>query len=147
MLERIDMLKLLYPWYKNEVYRRRQQMIWLASVAASMLTALLFLVPALPPPLPAHRAWSVIVVIGLLLFSGSTMYFVRQQYVRHQMAKRVLIKIEQGLGLYEEGRYLDDTSLYPPNWQTAWLADRSEFIYHGIIVSLTALVVLALLLR
>ena len=147
MLERIDMLKLLYPWYKNEVFRRRQQMIWLASIAASMLLVLLFLVPALPPRLPAHRAWGVVVVIGLLLFSGSMMYFIRQQRVRHQMAKRVLIKLEQGLGLYEEGRYLDDTSLYPKNWQTAWLGDRSEFIYHGIIVSLTALVVLALLLR
>jgi len=147
MLERIDMLKLLYPWYKNEVYHRRQQMIWLVSAAASMLLGVLFLVPALPPPLPAHREWDLVVVIGLLLFSGSIIYFVRQQHVRHQMAKRVLIKLEQGLGLYEEGRYLDDSSLYPGNWQTAWLGDRSEFIYHGIIVSLTALVVLALLLR
>ena len=147
MLERIDMLKLLYPWYKNEVYHRRQQMIWLAGITASILLALLFLVPALPPALPAHRAWDIVVVIGLLLFSGSMMYFVRQQCVRHEMAKRVLIKLEQALGLYEQGRYLDDTSLYPQNWQTAWLDDRSEFIYHGIIVSLTALVVIALLLR
>ena len=147
MLERIDMLKLLYPWYKNEVYRRRQQMIWLASIAASMLLVLLFLVPALPPPLPAHRAWGVVVVIGLLLFSGSMMFFVRQQRVRHRMAKRVLIKLEQELGLFEKGRYLDDTSLYPKDWETLWLADRSEFIYHGIIISLTALVVIALLLR
>ena len=147
MLERIDMLKLLYPWYKNEVYHRRQQMIWLVSATASMLLVVLFLVPALPPPLPAHRSWDVVVVIGLLLFSGSMMYFVRQQRIRHQMAKGVLIKLEQGLGLYEEGRYLDDRSLYPKNWETLWLRDRSEFIYHGIIVSLTALVVLALLLR
>ena len=59
------------------------------------------------------------------------------------MAKGILITLEQALGLYEDGRYLNAISLYPKNWQTA--GDRSEFIYHSIILLLTALVVSALL--
>jgi hypothetical protein len=147
MPDRLDMLKLLYPWYKNEVYRRRQQMIWLTTIAVSTLFVLLFLVPALPPPRPAHRALNVFVVTGVLLFAASVIYVIRQQRVRHQMAKRVLIKLEQELGLFEKGRYLDDTSLYPQSWQTAWRGDRSEFIYYGSIVLFSALVICAVLLR
>ena len=145
--ERGDILMLLYPWYKKEVYQRRQQMIWLTTVGALSLMVLLFLVPALPPPLPGHGIWSVFVIVGVLLFSASIIYCIRQERVRHLMAKRILIKLEQALGLYEEGRYLGDASLYPPNWQTAWQQDTSEWIYFGIILVLAALVVSALLLR
>jgi protein-S-isoprenylcysteine O-methyltransferase Ste14 len=145
--ERTEILKSLYPWFKEEVYRRRQQMIWLTTIAVSTLFVLLFLVPALPPARPTHRALNVFVVTGVLLFAASVIYVIRQQRVRHQMAKRVLINLEQELGLYEKGRYLDDTSLYPQNWQTAWRGDRSEFIYYGSIVLLSALVICALLLR
>ena len=145
--ERVDILMLLYPWYKDEVYRRRQQMIWLTAVGALALVVLLFLVPALPFSRPGHRVWSFLMVTGVLVFSFSMIYFIRQQCVRHRMAKEILITLEQALGLYEDGRYLNATSLYPRNWQTAGLRDRSEFIYHGIILLLTALVVSALLLQ
>jgi len=143
--ERVDILILLYPWYKDEVYRRRQQMIWLTAVGAFALVLLLFLVLALPLSRPGHRVEPFLMVAGVLVLSISLIYFIRQQCVRHKMAKGILITLEQALGLYEDGRYLNDTSLYPKNWQTARLRDRSEFIYHGIILLLTALVVSALL--
>ena len=82
---------------------------------------------------------------GVLVLSISIIYFIRQQCVRHRMAKGILITLEQALGLYEDGRYLNAASLYPKNWQTAGLGDRSEFIYHSIILLLAALVVFALL--
>jgi hypothetical protein len=147
MAEGVEILMLLYPWYKKEVYHRRQQMIWLTVVAAFALVLLLCLVPVLPAPLLGHRTWSVFVIVGVLLFSGAMIYGIRQQGVRHRMAKRILIKLEQALGLYEEDRFLADASLYPQNWQTAWRQDFSEWIYLGIILLLTALVVSALLLR
>ena len=145
--ESVATLQLLYPWYKEEVYRRRQQMIWLTASAAWTLLLLLFLVPALPPFQPTHRIWSVLTVGGMLLFSGIMMYFVRQQRARYEMAKGVLITIEQQLGLYEKSRHLDDVSLYPEDWQTDWRRDRSEWVYHGIILLMTSLLTLALLLR
>ena len=143
--ERVDILMLLYPWYKDEVYRRRQQMIWLTAVGAFALVLWLFLVLALPLSLPGHRVEPFLMVTGVLVFSVAMIYFIRQQCVRHKLAKGILITLEQALGLYEDGRYLNDASLYPKNWQTARLRDRSEFIYHGIILLLTALVVFALL--
>jgi hypothetical protein len=147
IVERIDILKLLYPWYKDEVYRRRQQMIWLAAAAESVLLLLLCLVMMLPEARPADHVSIFFVVAGLLLFSSSMIYFIHQQRVRHEMAKGVLIRLEQALGLYEAGRYLEGAALYPENWQTAWRQDRSQVIYLGIILTLTAFVVLELLLR
>jgi lysylphosphatidylglycerol synthetase-like protein (DUF2156 family) len=143
--ERVDVLMLLYPWYKDEVYRRRQQMIWLTVVGASALVLLLFLALALPLARPGHRVEPFLMAAGVLVLSIAMLSFIHQQYVRHKMAKGILITLEQALGLYEDGRYLNDTSLYPRNWQTGWLRDRSEFIYHSIILLLTALVVSALL--
>jgi len=122
-------------------------MIWLAASAAWTLLLLLFLVPALPPLQPTHRIWSVLSTGGMLLFSGIMMYFIRQQRARYEMAKGVLIKIEQQLGLYEKSRHVDNVSLYPEDWQTDWRRDRSEWVYHGIILLMTSLLALALLLR
>ncbi len=145
--ESVAILQLLYPWYKEEVYRRRQQMIWLAACSAWTLLLLLFLVPALPPLQPTHRIGSVLAAGGMLLFSGIMMYFIRQQRARYEMAKEILIKIEQKLGLYEKSRQVDNLSFYPENWQTDWRHDRSEWVYHGIIFLMTSLLALALLLR
>ena len=143
--ERVDVLMLLYPWYKDEVYHRRQQMIWLTVVGASALVLLLFLALALPLSRPGHRVEPFLMVTGVLVLSISMLYFIHQQCVRHKMAKGILVTLEQALGLYEDGRYLNDTSLYPRHWQNSGLGDRSEFIYHSIILSLAALVVSALL--
>jgi hypothetical protein len=145
--ESVAILQMLYPWYKEEVYRRRQQMIWLAATAASTLLLLLFLVQALPPLQPTQRIWNVLTLGGMLLFSGTMMYFIRQQRARYDLAKTILIRIEQRLGLYERGRYLDDASLYPEDWQTDWRRDRSEVVYHGIILLMASLLALALLMR
>ena len=143
--ERMQMLKRLYPWYKDEVYRRRQQMIWLTVVGASALVLLLFLALALPLSRPGHRVEAFLMAAGVLVLSISIIYFIRQQCVRHRMAKGILITLEQALGLYEDGRYLNAASLYPKNWQNSGLGDRSEFTYHSIILLLAALVVFALL--
>ena len=145
--ESIPILQLLYPWYKEEVYRRRQQMIWLAAGTAWTLLVLLFLVPALPPLQPTHRIWNVLTIGGVLLFSGIMMYVIRQQHTRYEMAKGVLVTIEQKLGLYEKNRHVDDDSLYPEDWQTDWRRDRSEWVYHGAILLMTSLLALAILLR
>ena len=143
--ERGDVLLLLYPWYKDEVYRRRQQMIWLTVVGASALVLLLFLALALPLSRPGHRVEPFLMVAGVLVLSISIIYSIRQQCVRHKLAKSILITLEQELGLYEDGRYLNASSLYPKNWQAAGLGDRSEFVYHSIILLLAALLVFALL--
>ena len=74
-------------------------------------------------------------------------YLILQQRDRHQVAKQTLIEIERVLGLYDEGLYLVGKSLYPKDWQTAWLSDRSVTVYIAVIAALTVLVVAAVLAR
>jgi hypothetical protein len=145
-VERPEILKLLYPWYKEEVFRRRQQMIWLTVLGAMAFILLLFLVAALPPARPAHRAWTFLAYTAVVIFSGSMIAFILQQWNRHRMAKQILIAIEQGLGLYGDAPGAGD-ALYPKEWQRAWLDDRSLWTYLAVIVALTALVILALMFR
>src|SRR6266496_384668 len=100
--EKLDMLRRLYPWYKEEIYRRRHQMIWLTAFTSGVLVLLLFLVPVLPE---VHgENWRILASIGVVLFSGISCYVILQQRARHRLAKQLLITIEQALGLYEEGR-------------------------------------------
>ena len=49
--------------------------------------------------------------------------------------------MERVLGLYEEGRYLVGKALYPENWQTTWLSDRSVTVYVAMMTVLTILVI------
>ena len=143
--ERLDMLKLLYPWYKEEVYRRRQQMIWLTVLGAMVLVLLLFLIAFLPIR-PLHREWTMLAVSAVVIFSAAMISFILQQRVRHRMAKQVLIAIEQGLGLYGQNHETSD-ALYPQGWQHAWREDRSVWLYLAVMVMLTALDLCALMLR
>jgi ABC-type Fe3+-siderophore transport system permease subunit len=143
--ERLDMLKLLYPWYKEEVYRRRQQMIWLTVLGALVLVLLLFLIASLPIR-PLHREWTVLAGCAVVIFSAAMISFILQQRVRHRMAKQVLIAIEQGLGLYGQDHQAAD-ALYPQGWQHAWREDRTVWVYLTVMVILTALDLFALMLR
>ncbi len=139
-------LELLYPWYKEEVFRRRERMIWLTASASGVLVLLLMVVQFFPAPAPSPTT-AVLVCLGVVLFSGIMAYLIVQQQARHLMAKRVLIKIEQELGLYEKGRHLEDAALYPEEWQWAWMRDVSVGIYLAVLAGLTGLVIAAVLWR
>jgi len=144
--EQQDQLKFLYPWYKEEVFRRRERMMWLTASASGVLVLVLaivrfFSVPATSP------ATAVLVCLGVALFSGLMAYLIAQQRARHLMAKQVLIAIERELGLYEKGRHLEDAALYPEEWQRAWKRDVSVVIYLAVLAGLTGLVIASLLWR
>lgn len=68
-----------------------------------------------------------------------------QQQYRHRLAKQVLIRLEQALGFYEEGLFVDHQALYPDGWKTAWLHDRSGALYLSTLCLLTAVFLVALL--
>ena len=40
-----------------------------------------------------------------------------------------------------------EKALYPQDWQTAWLSDRSVTVYIAVISALTVLVIAAVLVR
>lgn len=145
--EQLEVLKILYPWYKQEVFRRREQMMRLTAFASAFLVLLLvtmLVAPARPQP---HFTTMLFAITGVSLFSAIFAYLILQQRNRHRMAKEALIEIERLLGLYEEGLYLVGKALYPEDWQTAWLSDRSIVVYLTVLATLTVLVIAAVLLR
>jgi len=141
------MLKVLYPWYKEEVYRRREQMMRLTAFASAFLILLLITTLAIPARARFDATMTLFATTGVSLFSTLFAYLILQQRDRHRMAKVVLIEIERALGLYEEGLYGLEKPLYPENWQHAWVNDRSVVVYLTVLVALTVLVIAAVLVR
>jgi hypothetical protein len=143
--ERLTVLNTLYPWYKEEVFRRREQMMRLTAFACSFLLLLLFMLLVTPDQPIRHLTVKVLASIGVVGFAALFGYLILQQRERHRMAKQALIDIERALGLYEDGIFLEGQALYPASWQTAWLGDRSVTVYLVLIAALTGLVIAAVL--
>ena len=145
--EQIQVLKVLYPWYKEEVFRRREQMMRLTAFASAFLVLLLTTLVAVPARPKPDFTVALFTCSGVALFTATFVYLILQQRNRHRTAKQALIEIERVLGLYEEDIYLLGRSLYPEHWQTDWMRDRSVTIYIVILATLTVLVIAAVLLR
>lgn len=145
--EQLEVLRVLYPWYKEEVFRRREQMMRLTAFASAFLVLLLITILTLATPHQVGLTVRVFAVTGTALFSALFIYLILQQRDRHHVAKETLIEMEKVLGLYKEDLYLVGKALYPIDWQTAWLNDRSVTVYNSIITALTVLVIAAVLIR
>lgn len=144
--EQLEILKVLYAWYKQEVFRRREQMMRLTAFASAFLVLLLVTMLTVPSK-PADFTMALFSITGVALFSAIFAYLILQQRNRHQMAKQALIEIERAWGLYDEGLYLVGKALYPDDWQTAWLGDRSVTVYLVVLAALTVLVIAGVLVR
>ena len=145
--EQLEILRVLYPWYKEEVFRRREQMMRLTAFASAFLVLLLVTIMAVAPSQATDFTIRLFVITGVALFSAIFVYLILQQRDRHRIAKQTLIEMERVLGLYDEGLYLVGKALYPQDWQTAWLSDRSITVYVAVIAALTVLVIAAVLVR
>ena len=143
--EQLEIVRILYPWYKEEVFRRREQMMRLTAFGSAFLVLLLITILALAPPHPVDPIIKIFSITGVALFSSLFIYLILQQRDRHRLAKQTLIEIEKVLGLYEKGLYLKDKTLYPEDWQTAWQTDRSVTVYMTVIAALAVLVIAAVL--
>jgi hypothetical protein len=145
--DQVEVLKVLYPWYKQEVFRRREQMMRLTAFASAFLVLLLVTMLAVPSRTRTDLTMAVFAISGVAIFSAIFAYLILQQRNRHRLAKQALIEIERVLGLYDEGLYLVGKALYPEDWQTAWLHDKSVTIYLAVLAVLTVLVIAAVLVR
>lgn len=145
--EQLEVLRVLYPWYKEEVFRRREQMMRLTAFASAFLVLLLITLIALSSDNPLDATVRLFSITGTALFAALFIYLILQQRDRHRIAKQTLIEMEKVLGLYDEGLYLVEKALYPKDWQTAWLSDRSVTVYVAVVTALTVLVIAAILVR
>jgi hypothetical protein len=145
--EQLTVLKVLYPWYKEEVFRRREQMMRLTAFASAFLVLLLVTMVAVPARPRPDFTTALFAITGVALFSATFAYLILQQRTRHRMAKQALLEIERVMGLYDQDLYILGKTLYPESWQTDWLRDRSVTIYLAVLTTLTVLVIAAVLLR
>ena len=145
--KQFEVFRVLYPIFKDEIFKRREQMMRLTGFSSTLL--LLTLIVILPLPIwkgtPPATGWLVISGVGL--FSGLFAYFILQHAERHRMAKQQLIELERAIGLYENGWQIHGESLFPKNWQTDWTKDRSVSTYLTILTGLTVLVMCAILIQ
>src|SRR5687767_1592101 len=138
-------LTVLYPLYKTEVYQRREQMMRLTAFAAFGLIAMTFALPLSPVKTRLSLVETGLLALGSLTWCGLFCGLILQQQHRHRLAKQVLIQLEQALGFYEEGLFIEHQALYPARWKTAWLTDRTGLHYHASVCGLTAIFLLALI--
>ena len=145
--EPLEGFRVLYPIFKNEVFQRREHMMRLTAFPSTFLVLLLIaMLAGFPRSAPTSPTlWFA--VSGIALFSGLFTYFILQHANRHRMAKQQLIELEKEFGLYQDGWQPNGDALFPKNWQSDWVTDRSVRIYLTILTTLTALVICAMLVR
>ncbi len=138
---------LLYPLFKEEVFRRRTHMMALCGVACTTLIGILIFFPLFPHSHLVNSPFRWLATTGVILYSSLLSYLILQHAERHTMAKQQLIRLEQQAGLYIAHQTPNPAnSLYPQNWQTDWRSDTSVRIYLLGISCLTILVVSMLLM-
>ncbi len=137
--QRIEVLKTVYPIFKNEVYARRQSMMWIALAGSAALLGLLLLGSSQWFPV-GELKWPII--LGVVVFSFLLIDLIRQQDLRHKQAKHELIEIEKALEFFEVDSYLPGKSLYPQTWQRLPERDWQILVSVLSLVVLTALVIL-----
>ena len=140
-----QVLTVLYPLYKEEVYRRREQMMRLTAFGSLGLIAMLFALLLSPQKDRLTGFDTLVIGVASLIWCGLFCALILQQQSRHRLAKQVLIQLEQALGFYEDGLFVENHSLYPEGWKTAWLSDRTATLYFAALWSLTGLLLLSLL--
>jgi hypothetical protein len=140
-----QVLTVLYPLYKEEVYRRREQMMRLTALGSLGLVAMLFALLLSPQMNRLTPFDTLLIGLASLIWCGLFCALILQQQYRHRMAKQILVQLEQALGFYEEGLFVENQALYPEGWKLAWLSDRTGTLYFTALCSLTGLFLLALL--
>ncbi len=142
----LEIIRMLYPLFKNEVLRRREYM---SRLSVFHNTVLVFLIMILAIISPGHHDSTMrwLTISSVVILSGFVVYLILQQATRHRMAKQQLIEFERGMGLYQEDRGFSGKTTYPQHWQTDWISDRSVTTYLTILIVLTGLAIGAMLIR
>lgn len=141
-----QVLTTLYPLYKTEVYNRREQMMKCTAFGSIGLLAMLCALLLSPHRIALSPLDAILLAIASLVWSALFGGLILQHHYRHRLAKQVLIQLERALGFYEEGLFVDKQPLYPEQWKTAWLTDRSLILYYSALGLFNGLFLLALLL-
>ena len=144
--ERHDTTLALYKNFKEEVYRRRDQMMRWTAIGAGSLVTLLFIILLMPSARLLPTSGRLLLASGSLVMALTFAVMILQQHDRHRQAKQQLINLELALNLFEDPRWPDNAPIYPAHWRTDWAHDRRLKQYLGLLALLVALVLVAIML-
>ncbi len=113
----LETFRVLYPIFKEEVYRRRQVMGKITRLGVLCFLLMSIFVAFFDSE--AEIKWIIkIGLVGGVVISLFVMLFqVIQEKSRHEQAKLQLITLEEGLKFFDSGAYLPGQSLYPDIWK------------------------------
>jgi hypothetical protein len=121
-------------------------MMRLTAFAAFGFIAMTFALLLSPVKTRLSPLEAFLLALGSLTWCGLFCGLILQQQYRHRLAKQVLVQLEQALGFYEDGLFVEHQALYPAKWKTAWLTDRTGLHYHASLCGLTAIFLVALMI-
>ena len=134
----------LYPLFKEEVYRRREQIMRWTAISAGSLTSILLILVLIPNGHRLTPISRILVAGGIILLTSTFITLILQQRDRHRQAKQILIQLERAMGLFDSDAFGHHQALYPEQWQTDWRQDRSTMRSFVLLGLLTLLVLLAI---
>lgn len=134
----------LYPLFKEEVYRRREQIMRWTAIGAGSLCTILLIVLLAPTTRQLTVGGRALLGGAVLLLAATCAMLILQQRQRHRQAKQTLIELEKALGLFDTNAFLDHRPLYPDHWQTDWKRDRTITLSLVLLGLLTLLALMAI---
>ena len=144
--ERRETALRLYPIFKEEVYRRRDQMMHWTAIGAGSLVAILSIILLVPSAHSLSITSRLLLACATLVLAITYTGIIWQQHRRHRQAKQQLIQLEQALGLFGELPSPTNHALYPDDWQNEWTRDRSLLQYLAVLTVLTGIALTAIML-
>ncbi|MEW5946015.1 MAG: hypothetical protein AB1742_07440 [bacterium] len=139
--DRLDALKLAYPFHKNEVSQRRAMEYVTGLIALGFFGLLTAAVLARRGGgLDLAFAEKILVTIGLFILADTIAYFSVKNYRRHSEIQRVIADMDAALGFFETGTYLPDRTLYPPAWRKSGAERTLGYVTRVAIIGIAALI-------
>lgn len=141
--ERMELFKVLYPLFKKEVYDRRDQILKVASLSSAFFLVLVFALSCFKAFGISFRSHFIPMIMGLLIFEAVICYHLVQQKSRHEQAKRMLISLEEQMGLFKEGVMEASKRFYPEKWKIRGMDPGFLFypLAHGALILLLGLLI------
>lgn len=121
----LETLRLLYPIFKEEVYRRRAAMAHIARIGTLFYLTLIFAFLFFPEKVITGAEPRYAVVAGIICSAILLIYQIAQEKSRHEKAKLQLITLEKAFGFFEVGKHIANKTLYPSNWRDRPKVDQA----------------------
>ncbi len=137
----LETLRLLYPIFKEEVYRRRAAMAHIARIGTLFYLTLIFVFFFFPDKITAELGIRFATAAAVILSAILLIYQIIQEKSRHEKAKLQLITLEEGFGFFEVGQHIPNKALYPSNWQDRPKVDQG-LVLMGLSIATTAIILI-----